>query len=272
MMQLKMKLKGSALGLTGVLATLLMLLGCVPKQELSSIKVAIPSPAEFRKNAGTLGQKDVGTPSQNSVGALTTVAVPTRLMINVTGPGISTPIVHIWEMNKDSTVASMPEPPTTIELFVPKGSDRLIQVLAILEEMSEGDGGGDSPMTFFYGDTVRTLSQGAEAVEITLANQGTSGNSQGSISGRYFDAAACTPTDMLDMLYSPGAGRPPMIVETSYMFGGWFQLFALKGVPFSYRLRNRGLSLFDNTSPDTMPISARASGCRPRRGCSCPAA
>ncbi len=257
MMQLKMNLKGSALGLTGVLLALLMLTGCTPKQELSSIKVAIPSPAEFRKNAGTLGQKDVGTASQNSVGALTTVAVPTRLMINVTGPGISTPIVHIWEMNKDSTAASMPEPPSTIELFVPKGSDRLIQVLAILEEMSEGDGGGDSPMTFFYGDTVRTLSQGAEAVEITLANQGTSGNSQGSISGRYFDAAAGTPTDMLDMLYSPGAGRPPMIVETTYMFGGWFQLFALKGVPFSYRLRNRGLSLFDNTSPDTMPISAR---------------
>ncbi|MBK7892621.1 MAG: hypothetical protein IPJ84_17775 [Bdellovibrionales bacterium] len=196
--------------------------------------------------------------SGKGIGALAIVRKPTRIMINITGPGIAVPIVHIWEMNKDGGGTAVADAPASIELSVPKGSDRLIQVLAILQDVdtAASGGDGDSPMTFYYGDTIRPLSQTAEAVDITLLNQGTSGTSQGSVSGRYFDGLG-TPTDMLDMLYNPGSGRPEMIVDTGYIFSGWFHIFALKGVPFTYRMRNRGTILFQQVTPDTMPTSAR---------------
>lgn len=220
---------------------LAVLQGCTRKTESALLSVSIP-----RYDSRS---------SKNEVGALAITTKPTRVMINITGPGIAVPIVYIWEMNRDSNSVGQ-EPPATVELSVPKGSDRLIQVLAILQEINSAGSDGDSPMTFYYGDTVRAISQSSEAVDITLANQGTSGNTQGSVSGRYFDGSG-TPTDLVDMLYNPGAGRPLMIVETGFIFGGWFHIFALKGVPFTYRLRNRGIALFENLMPDSLATSTR---------------
>lgn len=114
---------GLALLVAVSVGTLGILGGCTRKQESSSITVAMPD-----------WNKLTSSKQSKSVGALATVTVVSRVMINVSGPDIQNQIVYIWELNDNyQGSGSIPTPPAEHTLTVPRGSNRLIQVLAILE-------------------------------------------------------------------------------------------------------------------------------------------
>ncbi len=216
-------------------ASLGLFSGCTKKQESSSITVSMP---DWSK----LTSKQQG----KSVGALSKVTVVSRVMINITGPDIQNPAVYVWELGDYGAARSIPTPPAEHTLTVPRGSNRLIQVLAILEEMDTEGGGGGGPMTFYYGDTVKSIANSVEPVSITLSQSATS-SGDGSISGRHFFADGSTPTGPVDMYFAP-AGKRPMIVESTSIFSGHFHFYLLPTVPFTFRMRESGIPLFENVT------------------------
>jgi hypothetical protein len=221
--------------------------GCTRKEETSSITVAMP---DWNKLTGKEHGKAVG---KNSVGTLSTIKVVSRVMINVSGPDIQNQIVYIWELGDNYQGAgAIPTPPAEYTLTVPRGPNRLIQVLAILAEIdTSSQGGGDGgAMMFYYGETLKSIANAVEPVTIALAQESTATAGDGSISGRYFFADGSTPTGPVDMYYAP-IGRRPMVVESTSVFSGHFHFFLLPTVPFTFRMRNSGVPLFENVTTDS---------------------
>jgi hypothetical protein len=229
---------GLALLVAVSVGTLGILGGCTRKQESSSITVAMPD-----------WNKLTSSKQSKSVGALATVTVVSRVMINVSGPDIQNQIVYIWELNDNyQGSGSIPTPPTEHTLTVPRGSNRLIQVLAILEEIdTESQGGGGGNMSFYYGEAVKSIANAVEPVTIALVQESTASAGDGSISGRYFNADGSTPTGPVDMYYAP-LGRRPMIVERTSIFSGHFHFYLMPTVPFTFRMRDSGVPLFENVT------------------------
>lgn len=174
-------------------------------------------------------------------------------MINVSGPDIQNQIVYIWELGDSyQGGAVIPTPPAEHTLTVPRGSNRLIQVLAIVAEIdaSSQGGGDDGSSIFFYGETIKSLANAVEPVTIALVQESTTSAGDGSISGRYFFADGSTPTGPVDMYYAP-VGRRPMIVESTSIFSGHFHFFLLPTVPFTFRMRSTGVPLFENVTTNS---------------------
>lgn len=223
--------------------------GCTRKEETSSITVAMP---DWNKLTSKKQGKTAGTLSgskASSVNTLATVTVVSRVMINVSGPDIQNQIVYIWELGDNyQGGATIPTPPPEHTLIVPRGSNRLIQVLAILEEIdTASEGGGGGPMSFYYGETVKSIANAVEPVTIALAQESAASAGDGSISGRYFNADGSTPTGPVDMYYAP-IGRRPMIVERTSIFSGHFHFYLMPTVPFTFRMRETGTPLFENVT------------------------
>lgn len=221
----------------GVLAMILSIsVGCAQKTEMTAINMTMPDWSQFTgKPAGKSG-----------VGAMAIVKVISRVMINVTGPGIATPVVHIWELHRNSgSGGSIPTPPKEFELTVPRGNQRLIQVLVIVEDVNTTSMDTEGSMVFHYGDQTKTLSSAVETVNIALSPINSS-SVEGSLSGRYLNADGSTPSGVVSMYFAP-PGKSPMIVDRSSIFSGYFSFFLLPNVPFTYRLEN-GTTLFDSVT------------------------
>jgi hypothetical protein len=159
-----------------------------------------------------------------------------RLMINVSGPGISNPIVFVWENpcreSQDADLFSAAcAPPPSFSFQVPSGDSRLIQVLGVYIDMST------QGMAFYYGDVAKKVSGATDSAEVTISNaNGLSVAIDGQISGRYLVGDNVGPTGELEIRYTP-PGRPSMIVDRDFMFSGWFSVFGLAGIEMDYVVR-----------------------------------
>lgn len=222
-----------------LLATMVFMVGtsvsCTKKSESSTLNIEMPNWSAV---------------TQGKAGALsgTKVTAVTRVMINISGPGMPT-AVRIWDFNDAPRVANvLPLPPAEFSFEVPRGSDRLFQALAILEEVdlssSENDG-GNGAITFLYGDVTKSVSQSIEAVPIALVNQGTANGADGSLSGRYLTSTGVGPSGKVNMYYAPPNGRPEMIVQTTSIFSGFMHFFVPPTAQFSYRMAESKLPLFE---------------------------
>lgn len=205
--------------------------GCTKKAEVTSVNMQMPDWSKLTQKNG-------------KTGALSIVKVVDRVMINISGPDIPTPIVYIWQLDRDNLSSEViPTPPAEFELTVPRGSSRLIQVLTLIQDYNMATQDKEGEMVFYYGDVTKNLVNAVEPVNIALAVASNS-TGEGSISGRYFNADGSTPTGVVNMYFAP-PGKNPMIVERTSIFSGYFNFFLLPDVPFTYRLEN-GTVLFSS--------------------------
>ncbi len=186
--------------------------------------------------------------SLKKVGALSSTAVLEHVIINVSGDGIPSPIIKAWDGCSDCTVPVTP--PSEFNLEVPQGSNRLIQVLAVYVS----DSGGD----FFYGDTTQSFSKTEESASVNITSLTTGVNIEsGTVMGRYFTAGGNVVTGPLLVKYNP-TGKPSMVIDKSYIVAGWFQVFALKGLNFTYEAE--GQVLFNDVNLDSAVFAADTTG------------
>ncbi len=173
---------------------------------------------------------------------------PTHIVINVRGPLMPNDVIWNWDAHQGGNIVP---PPANIVLDVPKGPDRLFQILVVNEN-------GSGQMQFLYGDTVKTLAAAAEDVSISVANIG-SGGEEAEIGGRYLTGDDVGPTGALELLFQPpGTNRPAMKIFNTSMINGWFQLFMINGAPFTYRWVHSGATLFSGngfSDPEFTPAS-----------------
>ena len=160
--------------------------------------------------------------------------VLTHLVINITASDI-TPIVVVQDGHDAGTISNM------IDVVTTKGADRLVQVLAVYESGTTGDG----KMSFYYGSTTKTFAADTESVAISINPIGTGADViSGRVSGRYITSVASTiphgPTGQVSMKYYPPGSTNGLIIETSLMYDGWFNFMMLdstdSSIVFTYEL------------------------------------
>lgn len=142
-------------------------------------------------------------------------------------------------------------PPTSFEVTVPTGKERLFQVLAVY---ADPDTLG---MSFFYGDSLKDLAGSQVELPITVKNVGVDGAFTGTMSGQYLTSTNQGPTGTVLIKYKP-ASKPALIVEHASMVNGWFEAMGLYGASLEYSLEN-GTKLFDGSAIDlkTLATSSR---------------
>ncbi len=160
-----------------------------------------------------------------------------HVSINITGSDIAQPIIYSWDSCHDCSTT--PAAPASFDIEVPIGQSRMIQVLAVYQNSTT------QAMTFYYGDSTRSLSQAVEPVTIAISSisQGIQ-IASGRVMGRYFDSATGGPTGTVNMLFAPPAGKPKMIINRDFILNGWFTFFMLTDVPFEYQMHATGATLF----------------------------
>lgn len=174
-----------------------------------------------------------------------------HVSINVTGEGISQPILFTWDGgDREIATGTTVTAPTSFSLEVPQGNNRLIQILAVYKDSTSS-----GSMQFFYGDISRSLNLATEGIDIPIISLGSSTQIvDGQVMGRYLTGAGTGPTGKIDILYT-APGKPPMIIERDTIINGWFSLFMLSQVAFSYRLPDGSL-LWDGPVDLNSPIFA----------------
>lgn len=157
-----------------------------------------------------------------------------HLVINVSGGGLQTPIVINWDRHDHDENAPAPE---SFNIEVPKGDDRLIQVLAVY-------GGGSGGMKFYYGDVRRALKESVENVAISVSSIGSGQQIVGGrVQGRYLSSADAGPSGRVTTKYFP-PGKPGLVIERNFIIKGWFSLMMLDGdesAKFGYELDDGSL-------------------------------
>lgn len=174
----------------------------------------------------------LGLPS-SKVGGLSLTANDklSHIVINVQGPGIPSPIFISWDGHDSSAVA-----PTSFTVDIPTGSARLFQALMVFQDTATGG------MSFYYGDIESAVDSSTNSVTVaTSAIASPAG--EGHVSGRMMMDTEPLYTGPIAISYSPVSGRPPMLIEKSEVFGGWFSVFGLDGIAFNY-IRNDGVQFF----------------------------
>jgi hypothetical protein len=162
----------------------------------------------------------------------------THMVVNVSGAGISKPIVINWDNCHECTAAEqIANTPTSFMIEVPSGNDRLIQVLAVYMGTESGS------MEFYYGDLRKNLSNAEESAPIVIAAVGTATTYSGTIAGRYLTGPDSGPSGSVAVKLKP-EGKPALIIEESVIVNGWFSVFGLSGIPFVYELSD-GTILFN---------------------------
>lgn len=233
----------------GLMLSGLALTGCTQKSETTTMNIVMPdwnavmNADRASRNAGQALKGDVSAMSEPP---LTT----TRVMINISAPDLETQVL-IWDL-RSNFVAGQPLPvaPKTFSFNVNRGANRLFQVLAIGQVVSvNGDEGESQPMTFYYGDLTKSLTLAEENLELRPTKQGTSTGAEGSVSGRFLNAAGNGPSGKLNMFYAP-PGRPEMIVDTGSIFSGFFQVFLPAEAQFSFRTAD-GTTILDKVNLDS---------------------
>ncbi len=205
-----------------IAAILFSLIGCTrPKEDSSQISIVLP--------------KNISPSNKLSAQSVNVLA---HLVVNVTASDMPPIYISKDSCNSGNCAAAGLSNQFTVE--IPKGSDRSFQVLAVYQDSVT------TGMTFYYGDTVKTLSNSDETVAISLTNVGISNSYGGSISGRYIDSTGFIqgPTGVVFMKYNPPNNKPPMVIDRESIVNGWFNFFGLNNVKFTYVLEN-GRVLFD---------------------------
>lgn len=204
---------------------LLVISGCTrAKEESASVSISLPSAMK----------------SSSKLGAQTSASDLSHVIINVSGPGISEPILYVWDKCHECN-GNVVIPESFRIDQVPSGSDRLVQVLAVYQ----ASGGGS--MEFYYGDLSKTLSSGVADMPVVISQLPVSDGStmvETHISGRYLKPDGSGPTGQIHMIFSPGGNRQPMLVEKSPIVAGWFSVFALDNVMFDFRVQESGGSSY----------------------------
>ncbi len=165
-----------------------------------------------------------------------------HVIVNITGGGLKDPILKSWDLCQDCLAGKTVIPsPLPIDDVPAGGALRLVQVLAVYKNSASGE------MIFYYGDSEKTLSAAEEKLQIDIERMGTASTLiSGRVSGRYLTGLDSGPTSKIDIQFDPGrAGRPPLTIEEDMMVNGWFSVFMLSGVKFSYVLRSTGALMWD---------------------------
>lgn len=176
----------------------------------------------------------------------------TRIMVNVRGTGITSPVFYVWDgWAPDDTILPAP---ATIELSVPSGPDRLVQYLAVYSNDKDEN-------LFYYGDTIAALVSGTNDLTIVAEKMGSGSTLETGIAGRYIRTDGSFPTGKVRLEFKPPNGRPNMIIDHSEIFGGWFSWFTFSDFGFTYTLVGTNEVLLDNVSATSLrPTGDGASG------------
>lgn len=182
-------------------------------------------------------------------GVSTLALAPTSLnmiMLNISGPGISPPILWRWSRHEVCAGATCNSntvlPPTSISIpNVPMGSGRLVQTLLIGKDPATG---GEN---FYYAEAVKNLTAASETVALSPVLSGNS-ITTGNAAGQLLSSAGVGPTGRLSMAVIPPGASAPMIVDRREIFNGYFNIFLLDGVNMIYQLDGEATPLFDNVN------------------------
>jgi hypothetical protein len=192
-----------------VLPMFLVTLACSRAPETSNVSFSLSLPSSGQNGSTAAGDQLM------------------HVAINVTGPGITSPIIFSWDGHQNGTTLAAP---SSFAFDVAQGDSRLVQVLAVYQNETSGT------MSFTYGDTTTAISGANVALTITMAPIGAGSSVQGQISGRYLTGTDSGPTGIIDVNFNPGGGKRSLIIEKSFMANGWFSVFSLSGVQFEYML------------------------------------
>ena len=124
---------------------------------------------------------------------------------------------------------------------VPKSGGLLVQYLGIF--FDEND-----IMRFSYGDAVVDTSGGGDVPVDIQANFIGSSSREGAAGGRYFTSPTGGPSGVMVGYFQP-PNRPRMAVTKSEMYNGWFNIFLLDSVDFTYEMLD-GTPVFQNVNLD----------------------
>lgn len=204
------------------LCSLLLLLGLLsactrPEADSAKIKVVLPQQISGKMEA------------------FTSTEILAHVVINVTGDGLTSPVLMTWDSCRDC--ANAPAAPSSFNVDVPTGKNRLFQVLAVYADSTSGG------MRFYYGDVSKSLEGATATVAIAISPLGgslpvISGRIGGQYITNYVGSDAKGPTGTISVKFSPAANKPAMLIGTENMANGWFQAMALTGVNLQYELKD----------------------------------
>jgi hypothetical protein len=176
-----------------------------------------------------------------------TVEILSHVTINISGPGIAKPILINWDNNcyPCTPTQMVQNQKTAFNIEVPSGAERLIQVVAVYMDQN-------SKMSLYYGDLTKNLVALTETAPVLLNKLTTNNEFSGTIAGRYLTGENIGPTGVLTMKFKP-EGKPSLVIKETTIINGWFNTFALSGLPFIYELPSGDL-LFDQPVSLNAPV------------------
>ena len=186
------------------------LLGCI-RATSDKIKVGISLPSVKSEN---------GAQSNQTL---------QHVIINITGSGME-PYLFTWDAHNATGSTNQ------FSFEFDSGTQRLVQALAVYVDTST------EMMSFYYGDANADFTNSSVNISLPIIKLDSGYNASGNISGRYLTSDTGGPTGPVKVTYKP-SGKPEMIIERSYIYNGWFNLFGLSDVEFTYSL-NDGTVLF----------------------------
>lgn len=165
-------------------------------------------------------QLEIPTSLSSKVSALSTHKL-VHVIINMRVNPLAPPVPHYPNLSgtgeNESVTVLVPG------FKVPRSKTLLVQYLGVYEAPGQG-------MIMKYGSTtVDSDVSGPIPARIVATNQASSALF-GNVSGRYMPGGVAGPTGFVRSSYFPPNLEPPMLIETSYMYDGWFQVIALDGV------------------------------------------
>ena len=189
-------------------------LGCSRKSDNSNVTFSLPERTSKATKVGALAV----------VSSSATDPVLAHVVLNISGPNMPT-IVRNFDSHQGSI-------PSTLSVDIPKGDNRLFQVLAVYQSPD------NNAMMFYYGDITKSLANASETADIFVTSMGgASSPISGHVYGRYFTNATGGPTADVVTMYNPGPGKARMTIERGSMFNGWFSIFGLSSVPLEYEIQ-----------------------------------
>ena len=97
-------------------------------------------------------------------------------------------------------------------------------------------------MLFYYGDATLDFNSATITANIPITKINQTTTISGQVMGRYFTTATGGPTGPVNTTYAP-PGKPDMIIETSFIYDGWFSFMGMTDVEFTYRMAD-GTKIF----------------------------
>lgn len=255
---MKLKFIQRQLCIVSLIAINLFLVSCTRNSNSndSKISVSFPDWGAIAKSANQKVANSTGASKSDATAMGSSTVQLGLLSINVTGPGVP-PGQGYWTWNNDGNGAL---PPPAVEMVIPRGVDRLVQVIAVYQ--------GSGAFEFYYDSKRVALNSDSVPVDINLKNIASASNlTEGNMVGRFMPTAAGGgPTGRFQYRFTP-PGEPSMVLQTGEMFGGWFQIFSLNSNLLQYTDEignpilqgwNHSLDTLLGTGPDS-PRTARVS-------------